>query len=67
MPESARDHLRGDEQQERRARAQLEPGEDHGQGGGSDDLADHAPPPRAERDGGAHEQRIGLAHTGRRC
>ena len=55
-----RDHLRRDEQQQRRARAELESGEDHGQRGRQDDLADHAPPPGAEGHGGAQEQRVGL-------
>src|SRR5215470_12195026 len=58
-----RDHLSGDEEEQSRARAELEPGEDHGQGRGQDDLADDAPPPRPEGDGSAHEERVRLAHS----
>ena len=41
----------------------LRPAKTMGRADGQDDLADHAPPPRAEGDGGADQQRIGLAHA----
>src|SRR5919106_3812256 len=61
---AGRDHLGGDEQQQRGAGAELEAGEDHRRRRGQHPLADQAPPPRPEAHCRPQEQRVGVSHAG---